>query len=206
VSIKTGRNDYDPLREFSERTRRELADRDGVLYKRDTEPQPHEVAWIREQIRGRRRVLELGCGFGVWSKVAREVSCEYVGVDGVKQRVQHAEELNPDTIFIHGDARHIDVGDMDFDTVLMVTVLQHVSLEDGILLLKTASRHLPKDGVLIMMESCISYVSEAEAERLYEARPDHMIPKPIMSLIDAVPEFAWDFDPSAHDRFRLIKR
>lgn len=205
MSIRTGRNGYSSIAEFAERTRQELADPVGVLFKRDTEPPEDDVRWVRERLSGHRRVLELGCGFGVWATVADGLGCQYWGVDPVPERIEYAAQHNSGerAVFVCGNATAVRLG-ATFDAVLFVTVLQHMTLDDACTSLQTAAVHLEPDGVAYLIESGIHDETESECERLYLDRSEHMIPKPLAVLQAAVPDFNWAND-GRFDRWILTK-
>lgn len=203
MSIWTGKDDYNPIRSFESRTQRELLDR-GVVFRRDTEPPPDEVEWVKRQLYMKDDVLELGCGLGVWSQVAAEVGCHYVGIDPVRERVSYAStHYTRYGQFSVGDARRFRCG-RKFHCVLLVTVLQHVPMEHKIEILNTAAVHLLPGDVAILLESMILDITDTEAEAMY-ARPEHpchMIPAPLGLLKSYRPEFKWHND-GVHDRWIL---
>lgn len=209
MTIRTGKDQYNAIEEFRERTIGELKDPDGVIFKRDTEPPEHEVAYVREALRGHKKVLELGCGLGPWAAVAAGVGCEYTGVDPVAERIEYATahvDVPAGTRFIHGDARTVKLLE-GFDAVLLVTVIQHLLLPDAILALQNAAYHLIPGGEVILLESMIWDKTEEECDAAY-AQPGHalhMIPKPLKVLQDAVPELIWNKAGREEDRWILTK-
>jgi 2-polyprenyl-3-methyl-5-hydroxy-6-metoxy-1,4-benzoquinol methylase len=209
MSILTGKQGYESVAEFVTRTEQELKNRSGSLFLRDTQPPAHEVAYVRESLQGRQSVLEIGCGFGIWSRVARAVGCtKYVGVDPVPERIRYAREQH-NTVgvwFEVSDARTLRLEDR-FDTVLSVTVLQHLTLPDAIAALVTLNHHLLPGGKGILLESRLWDISFAEAEMRY-AGDDcaaHMIPKPLKTLQEAIPSLSWERAGVQEDRFHLTK-
>lgn len=236
MSIKTGKQDYDAVTEFTHRTNGELGHREGELYKRDTEPNPIDVDFVATRLRGHTRVLELGSGFGIWARVAIEAGCDwYVGVEPVHERYRHALErleaardrneawaVRDIVRFRTGDARierqfAVFGGLTDgltnhskrsqYDAVLFVTVLQHMTLEDAIRALKTAAWHMSDDGEIILLESLLLDVDAKECEEMYAAPswPKHMVPKPRAVLEAEVPELIWARTDRA-DGFVLTRR
>lgn len=207
MSIRLGKDGYSVLDEFTERTQRELADR-GEVFLRDTQPPPDEIAWVASHLRGRWRVLELGCGLGPWCPVATAVGCDYVGVDAVPERIGYADARyggspGDGVVFYVGDARKWRTTEQ-FDTVLCVTILQHLTVLDAVAVLETALFHLRPGGLIIALESGISDCTEEEAEALYalESTPCHVIPKPLHLL--QLPGLVWETD-GVHDHW-LIRR
>lgn len=205
MSIWGGKDGYSSVADFTQRTREELQNQGGVIFRRDTEPPEHEKAWVREQLTRHRRVLELGCGLGPWADVAEECECEYVGIDPVPERIAYAREHHPTGAFNLGDAKDIRLVSRDFDAVLFVTVLQHMTLTDAILALKTAELHLVVGGEVILIESMLLEKTLDECEQIYalETTSDHMIPKPVPYLKNLVPRLSWS--QVGGDRYILTK-
>lgn len=207
-SILNGKDGYDSIKEFADRTKKELQDKNGVLFKRDTQPPQDEIAWVASKLKGHRKVFEIGFGLGIWAPLAMTLGCDYTGIEPVEQRVSYALEHYPMGNFILGDARtaRVEGGEEAFDAVFTVTVIQHMGLQDAIDLLKTAVWHLRPGGTLIMMESMILNESVAECERRYADKSCsmHMVPKPISLLKKAVRDFKWVQEGS--DRFVLTKQ
>lgn len=202
MSIWTGKDGYDPLAEFTDRTARELADPRSEVFRKDTNPQVDEIEFVRRHLIGRKSVLELGCGLGIWSEVARQVGCWYFGVDGVAERVRYAAQrfsgkakTYPDlsVVFKTGDIRTIRLA-QKFDTALFVTVLQHMTLQGALEALDTAARHLWPDSKVIMIESRLmdGTIEDAEAAYADPSCSPHMIPKPISVLQAQIPELDWN--------------
>lgn len=204
MSIWTGKGNYNAIQDFTERTERELVTRDHVFI-RDTQPPDFEKKWVRDHLRMKDSVLELGCGLGVWAAVAHEVGCHYVGIDPVRMRVEYARAQHPRWAFICADARDFR-SSMVFHCVLTVTVIQHLIVPDKIAALKTAAHHLPVGCQAFLLESGILDCTEAEAEALYASpkQADHMVPVPRALLEEHVPEFTWEND-GAHDRWVLTR-
>jgi SAM-dependent methyltransferase len=109
-------------------------------------------------LRGKKRVLDVGCGFGLFgcyfSAMYPEIS--YVGYDLNEGRVDQAnraaEKLGLSNVkFKVGDARDLDIND-EFDAILMVDLLHHIDDIAKAKLLETCRDHLAKDGRLIVKD------------------------------------------------------
>lgn len=78
----------------------------------------------------RDRVLDIGCGTGVWSRLAK---ASYLGIDssasfvaGCRQRFRN----DPSKEFVHADATSIHP-DRRFDVAMLISVLHHLD-DDGV--------------------------------------------------------------------------
>ncbi len=109
-------------------------------------------------LRGRRRVLDVGCGFGLFgcyfSAMYPEIS--YVGYDLNHRRVDQASRAAArlglkNVRFKVGDARDLSIDD-EFDAVLMVDLLHHIDDATKAKLLGTLMEHLATDGRLIIKD------------------------------------------------------
>lgn len=109
-------------------------------------------------IRGKKRVLDVGCGFGLFgcyfSAMYPEIS--YVGYDLNKERVAQANRAAAklglaNVKFKVGDARDLEIDD-EFDAILMVDLLHHIDDEAKTKLLQTCREHLADDGRLIVKD------------------------------------------------------
>lgn len=109
-------------------------------------------------IRGKRRVLDVGCGFGLFgcyfSAMYPEIS--YIGYDINERRVEQAnraaERLGlSNAKFRVGDARDLDIDD-EFDAILMLDLLHHIDDSAKGRLLESCRKHLSKDGRLIVKD------------------------------------------------------
>ena len=102
-------------------------------------------------------ILDLGCGTGNHAIPLAENGYKVVGVDRSARMLARAREKaqrgRPGRVapcFVEGDIRSVDIG-KSFDAVLMMFNVLGYLLEDGdaIAVLRTARRHLKRDGLLI---------------------------------------------------------
>lgn len=109
-------------------------------------------------LRGKHRVLDVGCGFGLFgcyfSALYPEIS--YVGYDLDARRVEMASRAAKhlglrNAMFHCGDARQLSI-DEQFDAVLMVDLLHHINADAKQKLLTTCAEHLAPDGRLIIKD------------------------------------------------------
>jgi 2-polyprenyl-3-methyl-5-hydroxy-6-metoxy-1,4-benzoquinol methylase len=109
-------------------------------------------------LRGKRRVLDIGCGFGLFGCYfsAMYPEMRYTGYDLNESRIDRAttaaNRLGLQNVSFHvGDARDIKIDD-EYDAVLMVDLLHHIDDEAKSSLLRTCASHLAPDGRLIVKD------------------------------------------------------
>ena len=94
-------------------------------------------------------LLDLGCGQGVLARhLASEI--EYWGVDFSKSLIASAKKLTNKGRFLVGDVTSdIELEKKDFDRACFILSLQN--MEDGFGAIRTAQRHLKKNGKLLIV-------------------------------------------------------
>ncbi len=109
-------------------------------------------------LRGKRRILDIGCGFGLFGCyfAAMYPEMTYTGYDLNERRVDQAnraaKKLGLKNVqFKVGDARDIDIND-EFDAILMVDLLHHIDDGAKARLLETCRAHLAPDGRLVVKD------------------------------------------------------
>lgn len=206
MSIFTGKQGYDPIREFRQRTVRELRNPTGEIFKRDTDPPQKERDFVAGALAGCGTVIELGCGLGAWVPVVQSVGADYVGADAIPERITYCRRTWKNVEFHLADCRTFRLPDRTFDAVLIVTVLQHLPFDDAACVLRTAEILLKPGGRAVLIEARIEDITVEEAEARY-AQADcssHMIPKPLKLLQEAVAEFEWE--RRGWDKFLVTKK
>ena len=81
------------------------------------------------QYQGQKRVAEVGCSFGVISKVFRDKPCEYLGVDVDKDTISFAEKTYrryPGMHFIQEDFLNLDKNTYQFDLIIFSCLIHHI--------------------------------------------------------------------------------
>jgi len=111
--------------DFSERMLAEHLSQEHDLASRTTDTIDEHVGWIfSEALDGRpARVLDLGCGPGLYAHRLASLGCDVVGLDFSPASIRHAEQVAEDNglrcRFIHADVRDEGFGD-GFDLVMMI--------------------------------------------------------------------------------------
>jgi 2-polyprenyl-3-methyl-5-hydroxy-6-metoxy-1,4-benzoquinol methylase len=110
-------------------------------------------------LRGKQRVLEVGCGFGLFGCyfAARDRRVQWTGLDldagriGMARRASERLGLN-NTNFSVADAReHLKINER-FDAIVMMDLLHHIPDESKRQLLDAVLERLAPDGVLIIKD------------------------------------------------------
>jgi ubiquinone/menaquinone biosynthesis C-methylase UbiE len=81
---------------------------------------------IFRRAEGVKRVLDIGCGSGLWAKLFLEAGdVEYVGLDQNAAMLEVARNRYPGVEFVHSNGRAMPFADGSFDLVFTAAVLQH---------------------------------------------------------------------------------
>lgn len=195
--LSVGKQSYDADREFDERTEKALRcrDKDDRLFVRDAVEVESFVtgdyrAVVPVLARMRRyRLLDLGCGYGRLAPFLAAFDCsDFLGIDRVRPRVDHAQERHGSGIcrFEVADALTFRPGPC-FDVVWTSNVLQHLVLGDKLRLVEAAMLARAPGGVILLREAEIFDGTREEAERRYASKDQawHMIPIPFAELAAA---------------------
>lgn len=109
-------------------------------------------------LRGKRRVLDIGCGFGLFgcyfSAMYPEIT--YTGYDLNRTRIDEANlaarRLGLSNVsFKYGDARDLEIDD-EYDAILMVDLLHHIDDAAKSALINSCRSHLGDGGRLIVKD------------------------------------------------------
>ncbi|MGD9628400.1 MAG: class I SAM-dependent methyltransferase [Pyrinomonadaceae bacterium] len=109
-------------------------------------------------LRGKRRVLDVGCGFGLFGCYFASMYPEitYTGYDLNAKRVERArraaERLGLKNVsFNHGDARNLKIDD-EYDAIFMVDLLHHIDDVSKRALIAKCHSHLAPEGRLVIKD------------------------------------------------------
>jgi len=113
---------------------------------------------ISQYVPERGNVLDLGCGFGLFSLylALAHPGVQVAGVDISENRIntarRSAQELGVKNVQFHAqDIRGFDVS-AKYDLVITLDLLHHIPYEDGNLLLKKISQWLAPEGVFLLKD------------------------------------------------------
>jgi 2-polyprenyl-3-methyl-5-hydroxy-6-metoxy-1,4-benzoquinol methylase len=109
-------------------------------------------------LRGKRRVLDVGCGFGLFGCYFAALYPEiaYCGVDLDARRIRTARESAArlglgNATFSCRDARHLTLDDQ-YDAIMIIDLMHHIDDNSKRSLLETCAQHLARDGRLIIKD------------------------------------------------------
>jgi len=72
------------------------------------------------------RVLDVGCGIGLYANALKGQGAEVVGIDTNKENIEQAQAIFPDIVFNQAQGEHLPFKPASFDIVLLNEVLEHV--------------------------------------------------------------------------------
>ncbi|MEE4272530.1 MAG: methyltransferase domain-containing protein [Thermoanaerobaculales bacterium] len=143
--------------DFSERMLAEHLSQEHDLASRRTATIDDHVEWIFATVLAGRpaRVLDLGCGPGLYAHRLASLGCEVVGLDFSPASIRHATKfavVNGLTCrFVHADLRDEDFGD-SFDLVMMVFGQLNVFPRDQAMEIVTKARAALEPGGRFLLE------------------------------------------------------
>jgi ubiquinone/menaquinone biosynthesis C-methylase UbiE len=130
--------------------------------------------WLRDC--SGKRVLDVGCGVGRWSRRMAARGAEVVGVDlsptmiAEANRRATAQTLNERCRFIVQDVSELDLGER-YDLVLAVTVLQHVLETDRLRsAVSRLAKHLKVGARLVLIEAAPTRATSRCDNPIFRAR------------------------------------
>jgi ubiquinone/menaquinone biosynthesis C-methylase UbiE len=97
---------------------------------------PYRIKLLQKHLKGN-TILDIGCGSGAWTNYLAEQGFNSTGVDFVEQFIKQAKEIYKGS-FIVSNAEKLPFDKNQFDTVFLVSILEH--LKDDLTALKEAAR------------------------------------------------------------------
>lgn len=95
------------------------------------------------------RILDLGCGIGVFTKLLVDAGFNVIGVDGSKQKIETAKKNIPAALFLVSTFEEFSP-DGSFDTIIAKNIIEHLTEEQSKALLKNTYVWLNPGGKLII--------------------------------------------------------
>jgi SAM-dependent methyltransferase len=122
--------------------------------------------------------VDLGCGYGNLTIMLAEIFAFVTGVDQCENKIRWARSRWTDSTmgFHHLDITSPDLHFTNADLVLSSTVLQHLNLEDTILVLQNIHRMLIPGGYYVASEGRITREDHPDPMSM---RQNHMFAKPL---------------------------
>jgi len=105
-----------------------------------------EAGYLNSELRGRRNILDVGCGVGYFEKVLSGLNV--IGLDNSIEALKEARRRS-DKKFVLGDASNLPFADESFDGAFAVTTLEF--LEDYKKAVDEVARVLEPHGKLVAM-------------------------------------------------------
>jgi 2-polyprenyl-3-methyl-5-hydroxy-6-metoxy-1,4-benzoquinol methylase len=100
-----------------------------------------------------RRVLDVGCGRGRWSRLLRDNGAHVVGIDVSEDAIRLNQANIPGARFIKQDVLDMDFAAGSFDVAVSVTVLQHVPYDKQSLAMGRLRHVVRSGGHLLLLEN-----------------------------------------------------
>ena len=120
------------------------------------------AAWSQRRTVGRllrlvepldgKRVLDIGCGTGRWSRLVADRGGSVIGVDRSVSMVKEAKRRSPEITFRRMDAVALLLPDDGFDLAIAVTVIQHLSYDEQVHALGELARVVRPGGHVLSVD------------------------------------------------------
>lgn len=112
------------------------------------EPLDRFVGELRERLPPDARILDLGCGDGMKTKLLAEFA-QVVGVDVSAEQIRLAQAAVPEASVVHGDFLDLEYPDESFDAVTAFYSFMHVPRDQHPVLLARIRAWLRSDGLFL---------------------------------------------------------
>lgn len=93
------------------------------------------------------KILEIGCGGGIWTKFFIEEGAKVTAVDTLPNPLEANKKMNPEGAFVLGDAVTVKIDD-SFDIIFAKDVIEHIEKDEQFL--ANMHRHLKTGGVIVI--------------------------------------------------------
>jgi len=152
-------------------------------------------AVVRSVVRPGTRLLDAGCGSGMFCRLAADAGADVAGIDASSSVLEIARERTPEAEFVHGDMESLPWGDATFDLVTGIAAFTFTA--NPVLALREAARVVKPDGRVVIAtwgpaDECEAAVIFAVLAQLLPATA-HESPGPFrLSLRGALDELVAD--------------
>ena len=107
-------------------------------------------SFLKKYINKNSKVLEVGCGTGVFTEVIKKLSNNIIATDISKNMLLEAKKRNPDVEFKEADIENLPFKDQEFDLVIAINSFSYVPKKNkGI---KEIQRVLKKNGKFLIID------------------------------------------------------
>jgi len=106
-----------------------------------------EADYLRNELKGRRKILDVGCGIGAFEQRLPELNI--IGIDTDEEMIEAARARTPTNTYCLVDAKRLPFSDASFDALFYVTSLEFMDDYKGAI--DEAGRVLEPKGKLIAM-------------------------------------------------------
>lgn len=119
-----------------------------------------------------KKILDIGCGTGIYCKKLGEVGFECTGVEKDEGSIKIAREINKISV-IEQDVRYLQIEEKSFDTILMIEFLEHLENVNDIDIVLEKAKLIARKNIIISVPSVssIPYLSK------YNCIPYHILEK-----------------------------
>jgi ubiquinone/menaquinone biosynthesis C-methylase UbiE len=140
-----------------------------------------EAEYLRKQLKGRKKILNIGCGTGYFEEILSELNV--IGLDSSKEALEEARKRS-DRKFVLGDAEHLDFPDGSFDGAFSVTTLEFLdNYENAVCDVARILKSGGKFVAMLLNPESEYFKSHARRPSSYFGRIKHSDPKKIERCI-----------------------
>lgn len=95
-------------------------------------------------------VMDIGCGRGEWLEILKENRFKYIGIDSNKRMIEFCDAHNLNVIDAEGIEYTKTLADESVHAITAIQVVEHMNIENLIVLLKECYRALKPGGAIIL--------------------------------------------------------